>query len=72
MRDRSFVRSAVEFSVKHKSIIILIVVVLVAFGVYALIEMPKQEFPVFSIRQGLVVAVYPGAPSDQVEVVLPS
>ncbi|MBQ4433422.1 MAG: efflux RND transporter permease subunit, partial [Bacteroidales bacterium] len=67
MRDRSFVRSAVEFSVKHKSIIILIVVVLVAFGVYALIEMPKQEFPVFSIRQGLVVAVYPGAPSDQVE-----
>lgn len=67
MEDRSFVRSAVEFSVKHKSIIILIVVVLVAFGVYALIEMPKQEFPVFSIRQGLVVAVYPGAPSDQVE-----
>lgn len=64
---KSVVRSAVEFSVKHKSIIILIVVFMALFGVYALIRMPKQEFPQFSIRQGLVVGVYPGASSNQVE-----
>lgn len=64
---KSVVRSAVEFSVKHKSIIILIVVFMVAFGIYALVKMPKQEFPQLSIRQGLVVGVYPGATSDQVE-----
>ena len=60
------IRRIVEFSVKNKSIIILIVAFLVLFGIYALIRMPKQEFPVFSIRQGLVVGVYPGATSEQV------
>lgn len=64
---KSVVRNAVEFSVKHKSIIILLVVFTVLFGIFALIEMPKQEFPQFSIRQGLVVGVYPGATSEQVE-----
>lgn len=29
--------------------------------------MPKQEFPVFTVRQGVVIAVYPGATSDEVE-----
>ena len=65
--SKSIVRSAVEFSVKYKSIIILVVTFMALFGVYALTKMPKQEFPQFSIRQGLVVAVYPGASSDQVE-----
>ncbi|MBO4645359.1 MAG: efflux RND transporter permease subunit [Bacteroidales bacterium] len=65
--SKSVVRSAVEFSVRHKNIIILIVAVLVLFGVYALVKMPKQEFPNISIRQGLVVGVYPGASSEQVE-----
>lgn len=64
---KSVLRNAVEFSVKHKSIIILIVVCMSLFGIYALVKMPKQEFPQISIRQGLVVAVYPGVPSDQVE-----
>lgn len=65
--EKSVVRKIVEFSVKNKSIIILIVAFLVLFGIYALAKMPKQEFPVFSIRQGLVVGVYPGATSEQVE-----
>lgn len=67
MKEKSVIRRAVEFSVQHKAIIILIVLFLVAFGVLALIRMPKQEFPVFSIRQGLVIGVYPGASSAQVE-----
>lgn len=65
--EKSVIRRIVEFSVKNRSIIILIVAFLVLFGVYALIKMPKQEFPVVSIRQGLVVGVYPGATSEQVE-----
>ncbi len=64
---KSVVRNAVEFSVQHKSIIILVVVVSVLFGIFALVKMPKQEFPAISIRQGLVVGVYPGATSEQVE-----
>jgi multidrug efflux pump len=67
MKNKSIIRSAVEFSIKHKSIIILIVVFLALFGVFALIRMPKQEFPTFSIRQGLVIGVYPGASSSEVE-----
>jgi len=29
--------------------------------------MPRQEFPDFTIRQGLIIGVYPGASSNQVE-----
>ena len=29
--------------------------------------MPKDEFPAFTIRQGVVIAVYPGATSEEVE-----
>jgi len=36
-------------------------------GVIALIRMPRNEFPQFTIRQGVVVGVYPGATSAEVE-----
>lgn len=57
----------VELAMRHRQIVVLIVSLLVLFGVYALIVMPKQEFPVFTIRQGLVIGVYPGATSAEVE-----
>ncbi|KAA0263532.1 MAG: efflux RND transporter permease subunit [Chlorobiota bacterium] len=41
--------------------------VLVAFGVVALIMMPRDEFPQFTIRQGIVIGIYPGASAEQVE-----
>lgn len=41
--------------------------ILVLIGVYSLIVMPRQEFPEFVVRQGLVVGVFPGASSQQVE-----
>jgi multidrug efflux pump subunit AcrB len=46
---------------------LLIVVLLVGLGIFGLIKMPKQEFPPFTIRQGLIVGVYPGATSAEVE-----
>ena len=51
----------------YNSIMLLLMVVLIGFGVFALINMPKNEFPSFTIRQGVVAAVYPGATSAEVE-----
>jgi len=39
----------------------------ILFGIYALYVMPKNEFPTFTIRQGVIVAVYPGASADVIE-----
>lgn len=57
----------IDWAMKYNKIILLIVIVLSLFGIYALNVMPKQEFPVFTIRQGVVVGVYPGATSAEVE-----
>ena len=40
---------------------------LFVFGIYALARIPKQEFPEYTIRQGVVVGVYPGATAEEVE-----
>ena len=52
---------------RYRSIMLLILAVCIVFGVYSLINMPKNEFPTFTIRQGVVVGVYPGATSADVE-----
>ena len=45
----------------------LIVGCLFVFGIYALARIPKQEFPEYTIRQGVIVGVYPGATAEEVE-----
>ena len=57
----------IELAMKHKQIALIITGVLFVFGLYALMVMPRNEFPEFTIRQGLVIGVYPGATSAQVE-----
>ncbi len=57
----------VEWGVKYANVVVLMVCVLVIFGVYALHTMNKNEFPNFTIREGVVVAVYPGASSLEME-----
>lgn len=57
----------VALGMKFRQVVILIASVLIAFGVYALIVMDKNEFPGFTIREGVVAAVYPGANVDQCE-----
>ena len=52
---------------KHPQIAFVITFVFIVFGVYALFNMPRQEFPEFTIRQGLVIGVYPGANSSEIE-----
>jgi multidrug efflux pump len=57
----------VESVMHYKSIMLLILVIGVVFGIYSLVNMPKNEFPSYTIRQGVVVGVYPGATSNEVE-----
>lgn len=57
----------VVMGMKYRTVVILIASVLIAFGIYALVKMDKNEFPGFTIREGVVAAVYPGANVDQCE-----
>lgn len=52
---------------KYKQLFIAVTSVLVIFGIIALTQMPRDEFPEFKVRQGLIIGVYPGATSHQVE-----
>ena len=52
---------------RHHGIVMALFIGLMAFGIWSLPRMNKDEFPQFSIRQGLVVALYPGATADEVE-----
>lgn len=52
---------------RYHNITNILVVVFVLIGVVALLKMPRNEFPNFTIRQGLVIGVYPGASSAEVE-----
>ena len=56
-----------KWPLEHYSISLLIVVILLVLGIYGMYVMPKDEFPHATIRQGVVVAVYPGATSEEVE-----
>lgn len=60
-------KNFIEAAMNYHNIVILLVSMLVILGILGLIFMPKQEMPEFTIRQGAVVAVYPGATSSQVE-----
>jgi len=57
----------IEWALKNRQIILLVVTVLFVAGIYSLAVMPKQEQPEYTIRQGVVVGVYPGATSLEVE-----
>ena len=52
---------------KYKQIVLSLVVAMMAIGALALMNMPRNEFPDFTIRQGVVVGIYPGASSEEVE-----
>ena len=51
----------------HYPISLLVVAILFGIGIWGMYVMPKDEFPPFTIRQGVVIAVYPGATSEEVE-----
>ena len=59
--------SWLKWPLEHYSITLLIITILFVLGIYGMYVMPKDEFPHATIRQGVVVAVYPGATSEEVE-----
>ena len=62
-KDSNFVKSAI----KYRKLIYFLVGIMVAFGIYSLLTINKDEFPTFQIKDGLVVGVYPGADAQEVE-----
>ena len=61
--DKNLVASAM----RHKSITLLLVLVMMLAGIASLIYIPKDEFPQVDLPVGLVVGVYPGATEQEVE-----
>ena len=57
----------ISWPLDNNKIMLLLVAILFGIGIYGMWVMPKDEFPPFTIRQGVVVAVYPGATSEEVE-----
>lgn len=56
-----------KWPLENYHISLLIVVIFFVLGIFGMWMMPKDEFPPFTIRQGVVIAVYPGATSEEVE-----
>ena len=57
----------IEKAMRNNNIVVIIAVAIIIVGIVALIKMPRNEFPTFTIRQGVIVGVYPGATSAEVE-----
>ncbi len=60
-------RQLIDFLLRYQQPIVILVLILVTAGIIALVKMPRDEYPEFKIRQGVIVGVYPGASSEQVE-----
>ncbi len=57
----------IEAAMRNRNIVILIAILFMLVGGIALKKMARNEFPQFTIRQGVIVGVYPGATSAEVE-----
>lgn len=57
----------IEWAMRYKAFPLAIAVIFSLLGIYALYDMPRNEFPNFTIRQGIVIGIYPGASSEKVE-----
>ena len=57
----------VAWLMRSYRITFLVILLLLVLGFFGFSKMAKAEFPNMVIRQGLVVAVYPGATAEEVE-----
>ena len=60
-------RNIVEWAMHYRQIVILLTCCLMAVGIFGLSKMKKNEFPDFTIRQGIVAAVCPGYTAAEIE-----
>ena len=59
--------SWIAWPINNYKITAFLTALLLAFGLWAIYVMPKDEFPPFTIRQGVVIAVMPGATAEEIE-----
>ena len=57
----------VKVSLRYPTVTLILAAMAVAVGIHAFLTMPRTEDPTITIRTGLVLALYPGATSEQVE-----
>jgi multidrug efflux pump subunit AcrB len=57
----------IEAAIKYKQITLLITAVLMIYGIYSLVVMPRQEFPGFHNSSGGNCCCYAGATSEEME-----
>ena len=57
----------IEAAMKYREVTLVVTVLLMALGIYALATMARSEDPQITVRKGLVIAVFPGADELQVE-----
>lgn len=51
----------------NSKLVYVVVALLTAVGICGLLNMNRDEFPTFEIKQGLVAGIYPGATAEEVE-----
>lgn len=56
-----------EQAMKHKQVVIVVLVLMMVLGIYALQNMPRNENPNIDIPTAMVYAIYPGADEHQVD-----
>lgn len=57
----------VRWAVRERRLVYLLVAGMIGLGAAGLVNMNKNEFPTFDIKQGLVAGIYPGATAAEVE-----
>lgn len=57
----------IKASLRYPAVTLILTAMVVIVGVHAFLKMPRTEDPSITIRTGLVIALYPGATSEQVE-----
>lgn len=57
----------VSWLMRYYRITFFLVAIFMVLGFYGLVQMPKDEFPDMTLRQGVVVVAYPGATAEEIE-----
>ena len=56
-----------DWVLRYKQPVFVLAGLLILAGTFGLVKMPRDEYPEFRIRQGIIIGVYPGAASEEVE-----
>ena len=55
------------FAMKYRPIVVTVTMLLMLWGVFSVMTMPRREDPEYTVRTCVVSSSWPGAPAEQVE-----